>query len=97
MINAIEAHKLTEKNNTRKDELRNIVENVLPFIDESIRVTAGYGVAGLRVSREEVMAKAPRAMFFTKKEILDAVIEELRGFGFKAEATPSYTSIHIEW
>lgn len=96
MINANEAHKVTEKNNTRKNELRAIVENALPVCDEHIRRVAESGCGRAVITSNEVMAKVPLT-FFTKKEILDAVVEELHRFGFKAETTASYNSIHVEW
>lgn len=96
MINANEAHKMTEKNNTRKSEMREIVEKVMPILDEHIRRVAGFGGARAVIPRTEIMAAVPFT-FFTKKEILDELIEELKGFGFTAETTASYNSIHVEW
>lgn len=96
MINANEAHKMMEKNSTRKNELRAIVEKVLPVCDEHIRRVAESGCGRAVITRDEIMKSLPFVLF-TKKEILDVVVEELHGFGFKAETTASYNSIHVEW
>jgi DNA-directed RNA polymerase subunit F len=96
MINANEAHKIMEKNSTRKNELRNIVEKVMPVCENHIRRVAEAGCARAVIARDEIMKSLPFVVF-TKKEILDAVVEELRGYGFKAETTASYNSIHVEW
>ena len=96
MINANEAHKITEKNSTRKNELWNIVENVMPVCEKHIRRVAESGCGRAVITRDEIIKSLPFVLF-TKKEILDAVVEELHGFGFKAETTASYNSIHVEW
>lgn len=96
MINANEAHKITEKNSTRKNELLNIIEKVMPVCENHIRRVAEAGCARAVITRDEIMKSLPFVVF-TKKEILDAVVEELRGYGFKAETTASYNSIHVEW
>lgn len=96
MINANEAHKIMEENCTRKNEMRNIVEKVIPVCENHIRRVAEAGCARAVITREEIMKGLP-FVFFTKKEILDAVVAELKGFGFKAETTASYNSIHVEW
>jgi len=96
MINANEARKIMEENNTRKNELRAIVEKVMPVCEKRIRRVAEAGCARAGINYKEIMEGLP-FVFFTKKEILDAVVEELKGFGFKAEPTTSYSSIHVEW
>ena len=96
MINANEARKMMKKNSVHKDEMRRIVENILPTLDEHIRRVVGFGGKGAVITRDEIMANVGLTAF-TKKEILDAVIKELGRFGFKAEATPSYSSVHVEW
>lgn len=96
MINANEAHKMTEKNNTRKNEMHEIIEKVMPILDEHIRRVAGFGGARAVIPHTEIMAAVPFTSF-TKKEILDELIEELKEFGFKAETTASYNSIHVTW
>lgn len=97
MINANEAHKIMEKNNTRNTELKAIVDSTLPFFEQRIRHIAKLGGNQTIVARDEIMAKVDHNFFFTKKEILTVIVEELKGFGFKAAIPASYTSIHIEW
>lgn len=97
MINANEAHKIMEKNNTRNTELKAIVDSTLPFFEQRIRHIAELGGNQTIVARDEIMAKVDHNFFFTKKEILTAIVEELKGFGFKATTPASCTSIHIEW
>ena len=96
MINAIEARKVAESNNTRKNALRKVVENVMVAVDPHIRRIAEAGCYRAVIDRKEIMENAS-SCFFSKKEIIDAVVEELKGYGFKAEPTASYTSIHVEW
>ena len=96
MINANEARKIMEENNNRKKELQEIVEKVMPVCEKRIRRVAEAGCSKAGINYKEIMERLP-FVFFTKKEILDAVVEELKGLGFKAEPTASYSSIHIEW
>ena len=96
MINANEARKIAEENDTCGIELQNLVENVMPVCEKHIRRIAEAGCKRAVITREEIMKSLPFT-FFTKKEILDAVVKELKRFGFKAETTASYNSIHVEW
>lgn len=96
MINAIEARKVAESNNTRKNALRKVVENAMMVVDPHIRRVAEAGCYRAVIDRNEIM-KNVSGYSFSKKEIIDAVTEELKGYGFKAEPTASYTSIHVEW
>lgn len=96
MIYANEAHKISEKNNTIKNALAKIVEGTMPFFEENIRHIASMGGDQMIIRRDEIMEHVSYVLF-TKKEILDAIVVELRSYGYKANATPSYSSLHIEW
>lgn len=67
MINANEAHKIMEKNNTRNTALKAVVDNTLPFFEQRIRHITELGGNQTIVSRDEIMAKVDHNFFFTKK------------------------------
>lgn len=96
MIKANEAHEIMERNNTRKEMLRIVVDAVMPVCDEEIRKAAEYGCAETKIKCNEIIEKAPLS-FFSKKDIINAVIQELKEYGFNVETTVSYSSIHVEW
>lgn len=95
MINANEARKIAEENDTT-ETLREVVERVMPTMERAIRAACEAGCRGTLV-KEGIISKASGFHFWTKRNLMDAVRNELEGYGFKVSIPDSYTSIHVNW
>lgn len=95
MIYAKEARQIT-KENTNSTELHEIIEKILPAIEEAIRNASSYGLSNTIIKKDLLMDLA-NTYYFTRKQIMDALAVEIREFGYDATIPSSYTSIHIEW
>ena len=95
MINANEARKIAEANDTT-ESLREVVERVMPTLDREIRRVCENGGTGVLV-KEGIISKASGFTFWTKRNVMDAVRDELESFGFRVFICESYTSMRILW
>lgn len=95
MINANEARKIAEANDTN-GTLREVVERVMPTIEKAIRIACEAGCEGTLI-KESTISKASGLHFWTKRTLMDAVQNELKSYGFNVSIPNSYTSIHVNW
>lgn len=100
MIYANEAHTIAENNshnNPRNQKaLKKAVDKVLPVVEKIVRDGAEHGYNCAIINRE-ILVKPANDTFFTKREIMDAVSDELKKFGYTTKIPQSYTSLHLEW
>lgn len=100
MIYANEAHTIAENNNHNNPRnqkgLQKAVDKVLLMVEKIVRDGAEHGY-NCAVIKREALVKPATGTFFTKKEIMDAVSDELKKFGYETNIPQSYTSLHITW
>ena len=99
MIKANEMKKMTNKEMTqlKMASLQNAVDVILNAFEEKMKKAAGYGVREITVQKSEITKLDFGICFFTNKQIIDETIKQLKHFGYKAYATPSYSSVHVSW
>ena len=95
MINANEARKIAEANDT-SEKLSEVVERIMPTLDKEIRRVCEMGGTGVLV-RDSIITKASGFTFWSKKKVMDAVGEELECYGYRVFIPESHTSIRILW
>ena len=76
--------------------MEDILELVLPHIEDRIIKTATYGVHQTLIKREEIM-KMVRLTWLTRKDIMDGTAKAMKKAGYKISIPASYSSIHIAW
>lgn len=94
MISANEARKIAEANNSTKS-LCKVVEEIIPTLDREIRQMSAMGGTGILVKSGVITAAA--GYYWTKKTVMNAVKQELEGYGFRVSICESYTSMRIMW
>lgn len=95
MINANEARKIAEANNT-DESLNEVVERVMPIMEKAIRHMCGIGGKSTLVMKKDI-ANAAGFSFLSNRQIMDGVRNELESYGFKTSIPESYSSIHVNW
>lgn len=97
MIYANEAKKIA-KESAKTNELHNLVVEVLPMVENEIRNSANYGQHEILIKKETIIKElGNRTIFFAHKDIMNALADEIREYGFDTEIPNSYSSIHIYW
>ena len=96
MIYAKEAHKTAQDNNTYEETVKAAVDKILPLFDEGIRKISEEGFFSMLVKRGAIQQKIGWTICPTN-EIMDAIAEELREYGYDVTIPKSYTSIHVNW
>ena len=95
MINANEARKIAEANNT-DESLNEVVERVMPIMEKAIRHMSSIGGKSTLVLKKDI-SKAAGFSFLSNRQIMDGVRNELESYGFKTSIPESYSSIHVNW
>lgn len=98
MIYANEAKKLTKENNARETALKGAIEKILEKVEPSIIEIAKRGYNSLTIPKRQIInAIEYDGYFFAIKEIMNALTNELKEYGYTVEVIPSYLSIHVKW
>jgi len=96
MIYAKDAHKISEENNHEREIINHSVEKALALFEKTINESAKNGCFGCFI-KKNVIKDIVNDIFIKTDDVMDAIADELKTYGYNVSIPQSYTSIHVDW
>ena len=99
MLSSKEARQLTKTSENALVRKKIMDEILIPFLEEEIRSSTKKGFYFCIVKTDVLMNKSFSVdwLAFSKKTLVDAIVQELKNSGYSIHVPASQCSIHINW